>query len=130
MRLFAYRIVLFITEILSVLFTPFVLMISLPRCAEHLMQFFRDFTVFEEGLGPVCKFALFDLKHNGNRDYGVFNSDAQNEQQTNHGKLEISLLNFKVLLHFKLVFCFENYVFEEFLKDDIVTFLTYSEHVS
>jgi hypothetical protein len=96
MRLFAYRIVLFATEVLSVLFTPFVLMISLPRCAEHLIQFVREFTVFEEGLGPVCKFALFDLKQNGSRDYGALNSTAQNEeQQMRHGKLEMSILNFK-----------------------------------
>jgi len=99
MRLFAYRIVLFATEVLSVLFTPFVLMISLPRCAEHLIQFVREFTVFEEGLGPVCKFALFDLKQNGSRDYGALNSTAQNEeQQMRHGKLEMSILNFKVFI--------------------------------
>jgi autophagy-related protein 9 len=84
-------------EVFSVLFTPFVLMISLPGCANRLVQFFREFTVYVEGLGPVCKFAIFDVTQNGNREYGALSSNPHNEaQRTNHGKLEISILNFKV----------------------------------
>lgn len=36
--------------------------------AENIVDFFNEFTVFQEGLGPVCKFATFDLAEHGNKE--------------------------------------------------------------
>lgn len=60
--LYQMKILIFVEEILSMVFTPFVLWFSLPNCSESLIDFFREFTVHVDGLGYVCSFALFDFK--------------------------------------------------------------------
>ncbi|MBE7181153.1 MAG: hypothetical protein INR71_08090, partial [Terriglobus roseus] len=59
--LFKPKIVIFLEEALSMIFAPYVLMISLPRSAADLIDFFREFTVHIDGLGHVCSFAEFDF---------------------------------------------------------------------
>ncbi|KAF2664761.1 autophagy protein-like protein Apg9 [Microthyrium microscopicum] len=56
---------LFLEDIAGVIITPLVLMWSLPRCVEQLVDFFREFTIHVDGLGTVCSFAVFDFKHGG-----------------------------------------------------------------
>lgn len=60
------KVVIFLEEILSMLFTPFVLWFSLPKCSDRLIDFFREFTVHVDGLGYVCSFAVFDFKKGTN----------------------------------------------------------------
>ena len=64
------KISLFFQELLSVVFTPFVLWFSLPKSAEGIIDFFREFTVHVDGLGYVCSFAVFDFKRHGNVKVG------------------------------------------------------------
>ena len=64
-KLYQNKIVIFLEELLSIVFTPFVLWFSLPRCSERLVDFFREFTVHVDGLGYVCSFALFDFHKGG-----------------------------------------------------------------
>jgi len=64
--LFEYKFVHYIQEVISLLTAPLVLCYSLPPRAEQIVDFFREFTVFEEGLGYVCSFAVFDFKRHGN----------------------------------------------------------------
>ena len=59
------KVVIFLEEILSLIFTPFVLWFSLPKCSDRLIDFFREFTVHVDGLGYVCSFAVFDFKKGG-----------------------------------------------------------------
>lgn len=108
-QLFEYKIVIFVVELLSVLFAPFILLFSLPNSAEKVIEFFRVFTVHEHGVGDVCKFATFSLDENGNKKYGVelskgngngsssSNIETNNpkKMRTKQGKLEKSFLNFK-----------------------------------
>ncbi|OKL63706.1 Autophagy-related protein 9 [Talaromyces atroroseus] len=61
-RLHSDQIMIFLEEILSMIFTPFVLWFSLPKCSDRLIDFFREFTVHVDGLGYVCSFAVFDFK--------------------------------------------------------------------
>lgn len=83
-------------ELLSVVFTPFVLLVSLPNCAEQIVDFFRDFTVHVDGLGYVCSFAQFDFERHGNAKYGAPTHNEDEHWVSKDGKMEKSFLNFKV----------------------------------
>lgn len=63
--LYQMKVVIFIEELLSIIFTPFILWFSLPKCSDRLVDFFREFTVHVDGLGYVCSFAVFDFKKGG-----------------------------------------------------------------
>ncbi|KAL2853826.1 autophagy protein Apg9-domain-containing protein [Aspergillus pseudoustus] len=60
------KIVIFLEEILSMIFTPFILWFSLPKCSERVIDFFREFTVHVDGMGYLCSFAVFDFKKGTN----------------------------------------------------------------
>ncbi|KAL3461399.1 autophagy protein Apg9-domain-containing protein [Aspergillus heterothallicus] len=60
------KIVIFLEEILSMIFTPFILWFSLPKCSDRVIDFFREFTVHVDGMGYVCSFAVFDFKKGTN----------------------------------------------------------------
>lgn len=64
--LYQMKIVIFLEEILSMIFTPFVLWFSLPKCSDRLIDFFREFTVHVDGMGYLCSFAVFDFKKDAN----------------------------------------------------------------
>ena len=64
--LYKMKVVIFFEEMLSIIFTPFVLWFSLPRCSDKIIDFFREFTVHVDGLGYVCSFAVFDFKKGAN----------------------------------------------------------------
>ncbi|KAI9657277.1 MAG: autophagy protein atg9 [Trizodia sp. TS-e1964] len=64
--LYQMKILIFLEEILSIIFTPFVLWFSLPKCSDDVVDFFREFTIHVDGLGYVCSFAVFDFKKGGN----------------------------------------------------------------
>ena len=60
-QLYQMKILMFVEEILSMVFTPFVLWFSLPKCSDRIIDFFREFTVHVDGIGYVCSFAEFNL---------------------------------------------------------------------
>ncbi|PLB50239.1 autophagy protein Apg9 [Aspergillus steynii IBT 23096] len=65
--LYQVKIVIFLEEILSMIFTPFILWFSLPKCSDRLIDFFREFTVHVDGMGYLCSFAVFDFKKGTNQ---------------------------------------------------------------
>lgn len=65
-RLYQLKIMIFAEELLSLIFTPFILWFSLPKCSDRLVDFFREFTLHVDGLGYVCSFAVFDFKLGAN----------------------------------------------------------------
>ncbi|EPQ26657.1 uncharacterized protein PFL1_05637 [Pseudozyma flocculosa PF-1] len=64
-RLYTLKIYIFFQELLSVITTPFVLWLSLPRSAPAIIDFFREFTVHVDGVGYVCSFAVFSFRRDG-----------------------------------------------------------------
>ncbi|ORY79546.1 APG9-domain-containing protein, partial [Protomyces lactucae-debilis] len=60
-RLYDYKVVIFLREILSVLVTPVILWFSLPDCSERIIDFVREYTIHVDGIGFVCTFAVFDF---------------------------------------------------------------------
>ena len=105
------KITIFLSELASVLLTPFILWYSLPPCAERIVDFFREFTWHVDGLGYVCSSAVFALKRHGHADLpeeGANEEGARRrrgvggvavEEKRGDGKMEKSFLNFKVSFH-------------------------------
>lgn len=69
--LYRPKILIFLDEVASMLFTPLVLWFSLPNCSERVVDFFREFTVHVDGLGYLCSFALFDFHKGGDAHAGA-----------------------------------------------------------
>lgn len=65
-QFYQMKVVIFLEEIISIILTPFILWISLPKCSDRIVDFFREFTIHVDGLGYVCSFAVFDFKKGGN----------------------------------------------------------------
>ncbi|CCG80926.1 Autophagy-related protein 9 [Taphrina deformans PYCC 5710] len=95
-KLYEYKFVIFIEEILSAIAVPFILWFSLAACSEQIIDFVKDFSVHVDGVGYVCSFALFDFEANGDAKYGAPISDKATPNRTaKEGKMEKSFLNFK-----------------------------------
>lgn len=92
------RIIIFLEEIFGVLITPLVLFLSLPKCSDQIIDFFREFTIHVDGLGYVCSFAVFDFQ----KDQRISKpqqqanvSDAREDYYaTKHGKMQASMHGF------------------------------------
>ncbi|CCD22362.1 autophagy protein ATG9 NDAI_0A02040 [Naumovozyma dairenensis CBS 421] len=59
-KLYNLRIVILLRELTSLVLTPFVLWFALPRSAENIVDFFREASTYVDGLGYVCKYAMFE----------------------------------------------------------------------
>ncbi|KAI6245902.1 Autophagy-related protein [Erysiphe necator] len=97
-QLYKLKIVIFIEEVFSIIFTPFILWFSLPKCSNLIIDFFREFTVHVDGVGYVCSFAVFDFKKNGRckpREQASRATDAREDYySTKHGKMTASYYGF------------------------------------
>ncbi|KAI9894211.1 MAG: autophagy protein atg9 [Vezdaea aestivalis] len=80
--LYQMKIVIFFEEILGLVFTPFILWFSLPKCSDRLVDFFREFTIDVDGLGKICSFAEFDFQKEGQKI-----TQAKPRQNTNNQAL-------------------------------------------
>jgi autophagy-related protein 9 len=95
--LYKLETVMFLEEIASLFFTPWIFIFSMPNCAEQIVDFFREFTIHVDGLGHVCSFAIFDFnlrdgpKANQPTQAGDLRADFYN---TRDNKLSQSVLFF------------------------------------
>eukprot|EP00501_MAST-03F_sp_TOSAG23-6_P001644 GSMAST32.ASY1.ANO1.1711.1 assembled CDS len=93
LTMYRYKVVLFLMEVSSVVVAPFILLFSLPSCAEDICAFVRDYTVNIDGLGHVCGYSLFDFEKFGDEKYAGKKSRIDGEGNGN-GKMEKSFLSF------------------------------------
>lgn len=97
-RFFQYRWTTTACELLSVVFTPYLLWSVLPRRADALLRFMVDNTYIDERLGPLCRYSRFRVDLDGDARYGAACSRAEQEDSDRyrwqHGKLETSFVNF------------------------------------
>ena len=100
-QLYQLKLLLFLQEVLSIIITPFVLWLSLPKCSERIVDFFREFTIHVDGLGYVCSFAVFEFDKGGtnlgraNKPPGNEGHDLRDEYySTKDGKMLASYYNF------------------------------------
>ncbi|OAA49525.1 Autophagy-related protein 9 [Metarhizium rileyi] len=94
--LYKMKVVIFLEEILGIITTPMLLFFSLPKCAEQVVDFFREFTIHVDGLGYVCSFAVFDFKK-GVRHTQTEGADTNlryDYYSTKHGKMAASYYGF------------------------------------
>ena len=94
-RMYQYRVLLVLQEILGCITTPFLLCFALPQRAEQILNFVKSFTVHVEGVGHVCGFALFDFERHGDTRYGA-PVDGMADLRSCDGKMEKAYLNFKM----------------------------------
>lgn len=60
-KLYNLKIIILLRELASLIMTPFILWFSLPRSADRIVEFFRETSVYVDGLGYVCKYAMFEI---------------------------------------------------------------------
>lgn len=70
----------------------------MPKCAEQIVDSFREYTVHVDGLGYVCSFSQFDFTRHGDARYGAPVQGEDEHMISNDGKMEKSFLTFKVRL--------------------------------
>jgi autophagy-related protein 9 len=101
LRLFEYRLITLLKEILGVMLAPFMLWYILPPNAMEIVQFFKDCSTSQPGLGLLCEFAMFDFTQNGDPLYGSYvdpkddNNNNINHHRCKQGKMEKSFVNFQ-----------------------------------
>ena len=96
--LYKMKVVIFLEEVMGIITTPLLLLFSLPKCAEQVVDFFREFTIHVDGLGYVCSFAVFDFKkgvrHGGQHDNKNEIDIREDYYSTKHGKMAASYYGF------------------------------------
>lgn len=95
-ELYKMRVVIFLEEIMGIITTPMLLLFSLPRCSEQIVDFFREFTIHVDGLGHVCSFAVFNFQKGvNNKGRERREGDVREDYYaTKHGKMAASYYGF------------------------------------
>lgn len=95
-ELYKMKVVIFLEEVMGIITTPMLLFFALPKCADQIVDFFREFTIHVDGLGYVCSFAVFDFKkgvgHTGHQ--GADPDVREDYYSTKHGKMAASYYGF------------------------------------
>ncbi|PHH58532.1 hypothetical protein CDD81_5481 [Ophiocordyceps australis] len=90
--LYKMKVVIFLEEIMGIITTPLLLLLSLPQCSDQIIDFFREFTIHIDGLGYVCSFAIFDFKTGAKQQAS---DDVRDDYySTKHGKMAASYYGF------------------------------------
>jgi len=91
--MFPLKVVTFFFEVVSIFAVPLILIFYLPKQAEAITNFVKDFTETRPELGDVCSFAVFDFERHGHAKYG---SHIPHDQyyRSRQGKMEKSFITF------------------------------------
>lgn len=107
-QFFQLRAFHILSELVSPITAPFILMFYIRPRALDYVDFFRNFTVSVVGVGDVCSFAQMDVRKHGNPDWQPTHStvgdltesvntphcETNQYTQGEHGKTELSLVHF------------------------------------
>lgn len=92
-KLFQYKFVYLLEELLSPLITPFLLIIWMRKHSLEIIDFLRNFTIDVVGVGDVCSFSQMDIAKHGNPRW-LSQTKAKPKYQCSNGKTELSLIHF------------------------------------
>ncbi|EJS44410.1 atg9p [Saccharomyces arboricola H-6] len=84
-KLYNLRIVILLRELTSLMITPFVLWFSLPSSAGKIVDFFRENSEYVDGLGYVCKYAMFNVKDPDSKDSDSIEEDDLTKKTAMNG---------------------------------------------
>ncbi|KAF4453542.1 putative APG9-integral membrane protein required for Cvt and autophagy transport [Fusarium austroafricanum] len=95
-ELYKMKVVIFLEEVMGIVTTPMLLLFSLPKCSDQIVDFFREFTIHVDGVGYVCSFAVFDFqKGPGNTGHQGPRPDVREDYySTKHNKMAQSYYGF------------------------------------
>lgn len=107
-QFFQLRVFHLLSELVSPITTPLILIFYIRPRALDFVDFFRNFTVSVVGVGDVCSFAQMDVRKHGNPDWQPTHStvgdltesinspicETNQYTQGEHGKTELSLVHF------------------------------------
>ncbi|CAM1503712.1 Fc.00g013030.m01.CDS01 [Cosmosporella sp. VM-42] len=95
-ELYKMKVIIFLEEVMGIITTPMLLLLTLPRCSDQIVDFFREFTIHVDGLGYVCSFAVFDFQRGvGNTgQHGAPQDVREDYYATKHGKMAASYYGF------------------------------------
>lgn len=95
-ELYKMKVVIFLEEVMGIITTPLLLLFSLPKCSDQIVDFFREFTIHVDGLGYVCSFAVFDFRKGVGTQgkSGAFDDVREDYYSTKHGKMAASYYGF------------------------------------
>lgn len=95
-ELYKMKVVIFLEEVMGIITTSLLLLLTLPKCSDQIVDFFREFTIHVDGLGYVCSFAVFDFKKGvGNTTQAEVGHDVREDYySTKHGKMAASYFGF------------------------------------
>lgn len=107
-QFFQLRVFYLLSELLSPITTPFIMLFYIRPKALDYVDFFRNFTVSVVGVGDVCSFAQMDVRKHGNSEWQPTHStegdlteggaepvcETNKYTQGEHGKTELSLVHF------------------------------------
>lgn len=95
-QLFQYKATFLVTELVSPIVTPVLLLTHIRTRALEFVDFYRSFTVEVGGVGDVCSFAQMDVRVHGNADWNPGPNRPTTDQytQAEEGKTELSLVHF------------------------------------
>ncbi|KKA29295.1 hypothetical protein TD95_002515 [Thielaviopsis punctulata] len=95
--MYKMKLIVFLEELVGIITTPIVLWASMPQCSEQIIDFFREFTIYVDGLGYVCSFAVFDFKKGVGRSKSAHNTTKDVREgyyATKHNKMAASYYGF------------------------------------
>lgn len=94
-ELYKMKVIIFLEEIMGIITTSLLLLTTLPKCSDQIIDFFREFTIHVDGLGYVCSFAVFDFKKGMADGQGAADRDVREDYySTKHGKMAASYYGF------------------------------------
>lgn len=96
-ELYKMKVIIFLEEVMGIITTSLLLLITLPKCSDQIVDFLREFTIHVDGLGYICSFAEFDFKRgvgNGDDASGASQDVREDYYSTKHGKMAASYYGF------------------------------------
>lgn len=95
-ELYKLKVVILVEEIVGIVLASLLLIFSIPKSSDQIIDFFREFTIHVDGLGYVCSFAEFNFKQEVANDSQQPGSVDVREDYyaAKHGKMAASYYGF------------------------------------
>ncbi|CAB9510880.1 Autophagy-related protein 9 [Seminavis robusta] len=86
-KMYQYKAKLFVQELVSIIVAPYILCVSLPRCAERVCEFILAIRAEVPGAGDMCGYSTFDFDTYGDdlwegKTFGVGGVGVQQQSPT------------------------------------------------